>query len=163
MPELKVFVHAVGSEPSVSLPENGLSSLAGVKYLHLRRDDRSGVADVFQVANIPRKGASGVDVYLQPGQLGLTYDQRIAARVSPATSWAYRRSQLKTPTGFLVLATLVTTIAGAGIDGAIAIGKAGTILINCSIATLSLVTAVSMISKILAALFAFLLALWFKK
>lgn len=62
-----------------------------------------------------------------------------------------------------MLATLATAIAGAGIDGSLAIGKSGTILINCSTAMLAVLAAVSMACKVLAALFAFLLALWFRK
>ena len=163
MPEVKVFLHALGAEPSASLPEHGLPSLAGARYLRLSRDDRPDLVDVFPVAHVPREGASGEDVYLQPGQLGLRYDQRVQAQASPATSWAYRRSQLRTPTGYLVLATLATAVVGAGIDGSLAIGKSGAILIHCSVATLSVFAAVSMTCKVAAAFFAFLLALWFRK
>lgn len=158
-----MILHALGTEPSVSLPENGLNDLAGAKYLRLRREDRPALVDVFPVAPVPREGASGNHVYLQPGQLDLSYDQCVRGRASRASSWAYRRSQLRTPNGYLVLATLATAIAGAGIDGSLAIGKSGTILINCSTAMLAVLAAVSMACKVLAALFAFLLALWFRK
>lgn len=158
-----MLLHALGTEPSVSLPANGLQDLAGAKYLRLRRDDRPELVDVFPVARVPREGASGDHVYLQPGQLGLDYDQCVRAQASRASSWAYRRSQLRTPIGYLVLATLATAIVGAGIDGSLAIGKSGAILIHCSTAMLSALAAVSMTCKILAAFFAFLLALWFRK
>ncbi|HXE78524.1 MAG TPA: hypothetical protein VN614_09795 [Rhodanobacter sp.] len=163
MSEIGVFLHALGTEPSASLPGNGLQDLAGARYLRLRRDDVPGLTDVFQVARVPREGASGNRVYLQPGQLDLKYDQCVPARASRASLWAYRRSQLRTPTGYLVLATLVTALVGAGIDGSLAIGKSGTILIHCSTAMLSVLAAVSMTCKILAAVFAFLLAIWFRK
>ncbi|HKZ09325.1 MAG TPA: hypothetical protein VJL61_01305 [Rhodanobacteraceae bacterium] len=163
MSEVAVFLHALGTEPSVSLPANGLKDLAGAKYLRLRRDDCQELVDVFPVARIPREGASGNHVYLQPGQLDLSYDQCVPAQASRASSWAYRRAQLRTSNGYLVLATLVTAIVGAGIDGSLAIGKSGAILIHCSTAMLSVLAAVSMACKILAALFAFLLALWFRK
>lgn len=163
MSEVAVVLRALGTETSVSLPANGLEDLAGAKYLRLRRNDRTALVDVFQVAPVPREGASGKEVYVQPGQLDLSYGQRAPAQASRASSWAYRRSQLRTSTGYLVLATLVTAIVGAGIDGSLAIGKSGTILIDCSTAMLSVLAAVSMTCKVLAALFAFLLALWFRK
>lgn len=163
MSEVEVFLHALGTEPLASLPAHGLQDLAGAKYLRLRRDDLPELVDVFPVARVPREGASGNRVYLQPGQLDLKYDQCVRAQASPASLWAYRRSQLRTPMGYLVLATLATAIVGAGIDGSLAIGKSGTILIHCSAAMLAALTAVSMACKILAALFAFLLALWFRK
>jgi len=163
MSEIKVFLHALGIEPSASLPANGLQELAGARYLRLRRDDLPGLVDVVQVARVPREGASGNQVYLQPGQLDLKYDQCVPAHASRASLWAYRRSQLRTPIGYLVLATLATAIVGAGIDGSLAIGKTGTILIHCSAAMLSALAAVSMACKILAAIFAFLLAIWFRK
>ena len=118
---------------------------------------------MFEVSLVPREGASGTDIDLQPGQLGLAYDQRVEALVSPATRWAYRRSQLDTPTGYLVLGTLAVATTAAWIDGSLAIGNLGTKLFLFSPAALSVLGAVSLCCKLLSAVMAFLLALWFKK
>jgi hypothetical protein len=65
----------------------------------------------------PRFNASGTDIYLQPGQLGRKYDEHVEVSASPATRWAYRRSQLNTPNGYLVLGTLAAAATAAWIGG----------------------------------------------
>jgi hypothetical protein len=164
MPETRAFVHAIGETAAASLPERGFeSTLASAKYLRIVLQGSRSDAGVFEVNPVPREGASGTDIYLQPGQLSLKYDERVEASASPVTRWAYRRSQLNTPNGYLVLGTLAAASTAAWIDGSLAIGNLGTTLFLFSPATLGLLGAVSLCCKLLSALMAFLLALWFKK
>lgn len=118
---------------------------------------------MFEVDRVPREGASGLEIYMQPGQLGLNYDEFVKASASPVTHWTYRRSQLNTPNGYLVLGTLVAATTAAWIDGSIAIGNVGPQLFLFSPTTLGVLGAVSLACKLLTALMAFLLAWWFKK
>jgi hypothetical protein len=164
MPETNVFVHAIGTAASASLPQLGFDpTLASAKYLRIVRPGVPPHEGVFEVNAVPREGASEPDIYLQPGQLGLAYDEHVAVIASPATRWAYRRSQLATPTGYLVIGTLIAATTAAWIDGSMAIGNLGTKLFLFSPATLGMLGAVSLCCKLASALMAFLLALWFKK
>lgn len=163
MPETPVFVHAIGTTAAVSLPQHGLDPLASARYLRIALTGSRSRVGVFEVNAVPREGASGTDIYLQPGQLNLDYDERVAALASPVTRWAYRRSQLNSPNGYLILGTLAAALTAAWIDGSLAIGNLGTTLFLLSPATLSVLGVVSLGCKLLSALMAFLLALWFKK
>jgi hypothetical protein len=164
MPETQVFVHAIGTTAAVSLPQHGLdSTLASARYLRIVLSGSPSRAGVFEVNAVPREGASGNDIYLQPGQFGLDYNARVAASASPVTRCAYRRSQLNTPSGYLVLGTLAAASTAAWIDGSLAIGNLGTTLFLLNSSTLGVLGGVSMFCKLLSAVMAFLLALWFKK
>lgn len=164
MHEREVFVHTIGATAAASLPERGLDpEIASAKYLQIVLAGSPTRAGVFEVNAAVREGASGTDIYLQPGQLGLEYNQRVGALASPTTRWAYRRSQLHTPNGYLILGTFVVALTAAWIDGAFAIGNLGMTLFRFSAATLGVLGVVSLCCKLLSTLFAFLLALWFKK
>jgi hypothetical protein len=160
--KVEVFVHAIGETPKASLPERGFdATLATARFLQIERPG-SPYAGIFEVDQLPRMGAYGMDIYLPPGQLGLSYDERVAMLAKPATLWAYRKSQLNTPTGRLIFALLVTSVTAAWIDGSLAIGKEGPLIMIRS-ETLGWLTTVSAVCKGASAVFAFLLALWFKK
>jgi hypothetical protein len=158
----KAFVLAIGETPKASLPEHGFdTTLGAAKYLHIERQGLD-YAGTFEVDPLRRPGASGMDIYLPPGQLGLNYNDHAAVLASPATRWAYRRAQLNTPTGRLIFATLVSSVTAAWIDGSLAIGKGGALIV-VSQETLDWLTGISTVCKGASAVFAFLLALWFKK
>jgi hypothetical protein len=164
MSDTHAFVHAIGTTAAASLPQRGFeSTVASARYLRIALAASPSRTGVFEVSLVPREGASGTDIHLQPGQLGLAYNQRVEALVSPATRWAYRRSQLDTPTGYLVLGTLAVATTAAWIDGSLAIGNLGTKLFLFTPTALSVLGAVSLCCKLLSAMMAFLLALWFKK
>jgi len=163
VPETEICVHAVGTEPTASLPQLGLSNLHGAKYLRIARKDQPKRADVFEVASTLREGASGIDVYIEPGKLGLQFNDYIDATALPVTIWAHRRAQLNTPYGHLVLATLFFSVLGAWIDGALAIGKYGAILFNVSLTTMAVLAAISVVCKIVIPVLGFALVLLFKK
>jgi len=164
MPEPEIFAHAIGTTAAVSLPERGLEAeLAAARYLRIALAGSPSRVGVFEVDKIPRVGAEGTDIYLQPGQLGLVYDEHVRVTASPVTRWAYRRSELNTPNGYLILGTFASALVVAGIDGSLAIGNLGTTLFEFDTATLGLFSMVSLFCKGLSAALAFLLAWGFKK
>lgn len=156
--------HAIGSNAEATLPQFGSGSeLASAKYLYIVRNDDTTKAGVFAVVSIPREGATD-DIHLQPGQLGLVYNQLVGVTATPTTRWAYRRAQLLTPNGLLVLAVLCVALLAAWIDGTLALGKLpGWTWMQFQASTLATMAAVSMACKLASPVLAFLLALWFKK
>ncbi|MCV0437980.1 MAG: hypothetical protein K5880_05075 [Hydrogenophaga sp.] len=163
MSEAQLVVRALGSGAEASLPEYGKGSeLARARYLRIALKDDASRSGIFAVNPVVRAGATD-EIFLLPGQLGLTHGERAPVSVVPASAWAYRRAQLFTPTGALVLGVLCTALISAGIDGSLALGKQGLVLGTFKAATLNGLAAVSMACKLLSAVLAFLLALWFKK
>lgn len=158
-----VDLNAVRTETGVSLPERGLdAAVVSARYLQITRTGAAQAAGIFEVSEV-RKGASGIEVRVQPGQLGLKYGEKVKATVSPSTRWRYRRAQLSTPTGFLIVATLAVALAVAWIDGSIAIGNLGVRVVELEPRGLAILAGVSLLLKLVSATLAFLLALWFKK
>ena len=82
---------------------------------------------------------------------------------SAATRWSYRRSQLRTTNGYLILATLASALTSAFINGSLALPKSGVQYFFLESETLGALGTNSWFCKMLTALLAFLLALWFKK
>jgi|SRR5665213_3870268 len=164
MHEWEVSLKAVGSSPVVTVPQNGLDDEPkSAKYLRIALKNTPSKCGIFELNPAPREGASGSVIYLQPGQLGLTYDESVKATASPATRWSYRRSQLRTTNGYLILATLVLALTSAFIDGSLALPKLGVQHFFFDSEALGAFGAISWFCKMLTALLAFLLALWFKK
>jgi hypothetical protein len=164
MPESNVFVKAEGSSPVVTVPQNEFDpALESVKYLKIALQNDPARNGIFEVDANPRAGASGRDIFVQPGQLGLKYDEHQAAWASPATHWSYRLSQLRTPNGFLLLGTLASALISASIDGSFALGKIGVLWFLVDAAVIDVLSAFSMFCKIVTAVLAFLLAWYFKK
>lgn len=164
MAEIKITVRAKGVTPAASLAEFGVDpGLNSAKYLRVAITGTPRREEVFAVDPNRRQGATGIEIQVMPGQLGLTYNQSAAGFASPATPWAYRRSQLNTPTGRLVVGTLIAAWVAAWIDGSLAIGNTGTALFLFEAKTLSALGFASLIAKLVSAVLAFLLALWFKK
>jgi hypothetical protein len=164
MPESVIYVKAVGSSPVVTVPALEFDpALQSAKYLRIALQSNPSKSGIFEVNPVPRGGASGGEIYVLPGQLGLDYDKREAVLASPATRWSYRRSQLRTTNGFLLLGTLASALISASIDGSLAVGKIGVSWFILDAATIDVLTAFSMLCKIVTAVLAFLLALWFKK
>jgi hypothetical protein len=164
MSEANIMVEAAGSSPVVTVPENGFDkALKSAKYLRISLQKDSSRTGIFEKNPTPREGASGNEIYVQPGQLGLGYGAREPAVASPATPWAYRRSQLKSPNGFLLLGTLASALISASIDGSVAIGKVGVHWFLFDATTLGALNAFSLLCRVATAVMAFLLALWFKK
>ncbi|WP_411833412.1 hypothetical protein [Pseudoxanthomonas mexicana] len=144
-----------------SLPEYGSGSeLPHAGYLRIvRKDDKQSV--LLAVDPNRRPGADG-EIYLRPGQLGLGHDEAVEVSAVPASAWAYRRAQLFTRNGGLVLGLLCTTLSSVCIDGSLALGDRGVALLTFEAATLGVFAAVSMACKSFSAVLAFLLALWFR-
>ncbi len=164
MAEVKITVRAKGVTPAASLAEFGVDpELNSAKYLRVAITGTPRREEVFAVDPNRRQGTTGIEIQVMPGQLGLTYNQSAAGFASPATPWAYRRSQLNTPTGYLVLGTLLAAWVAAWIDGSLAIGDKGVTLLLLEAKTLGILNFVSLIAKLISAALAFLLALWFKK
>lgn len=164
MTEVKITVRAKGVTPAASLAELGVDpGLNSAKYLRIAITGPPGRKEVFAVDPIRRQGSTGNEIQVMPGLLGLTYNQIATGLASPATPWAYRRSQLNTPTGRLVLGTLLAAWIAAWIDGSLAIGNTGAALFLFEPKTLGTLGFVSLIAKLLSAVLAFLLAWWFKK
>lgn len=116
------------------------------------------------MSKTPRPGSEGIEIYLQPGQLKLSYGEKADATAKEVSVWAYRFSQLSTPTGLLVLGTLLSALTTGWIDGSIAIGKDMTPpIFMIEQGTFAVLSAISMICKVATAVMAFFLALWFKK
>jgi hypothetical protein len=161
--DAQVFARAVGSTAEASLPERGNGSeLAQAKYLRIMRKDDATSSGIFPVNPVVRAGADG-DIFLLPGQLGLEHDKRVEVSAASATAWAYRRSQLLTTNGYLVLGVLCMALGSVWIDGSLALGNLGLVIWKFKATTLSMLAAVSMGCKVISAFLAFLLALWFKK
>jgi hypothetical protein len=164
MPESKVIVKAEGSSPVVTVPQNGFyPALRSASHLKITLEKYPTRNGIFEVNTTPREGAEGLDIYVQPGQLGLGYGESQSALASRATRWSYRLSQLRTPNGNLLLGTLASALISASIDGSLAIGKIGVQWFLIDAVTLDVLTAISMFCKIVTAVLAFLLAIWFKK
>lgn len=165
MTRTAVVVHAIGDTAAVTLPERGEfdPKLDSPKYLRIELERDSSRAGVFEVARNPRAGAEGIEIHVQPGQLQLSVDDSRNAWAEPVSVWAYRWAQLGTPTGRLVLGTLAAATTAAWIDGSLAVGKLVADPIQLEPATLAVLGFVSMACKLASAVFAFLLALWFKK
>src|SRR6476659_1305459 len=161
--DARLYVHSIGTIPGASLPERGLDpALSASKHLRIALRSAPSRAGVFEVT-ARREGASGTNIYLQPGQLGLKWDERVEVSASPVGRWAYRLFQLNSPNGYLVLFTLAAACTAAWIDGTLAIGKSGSAFFWFTPETLAIFGVVSLFSKLVSAIAAFLLALWFKK
>lgn len=164
MSEAQVFARAIGSTAEASLPQYGNGSKLGKeKYLRIERKDDASRSGIFPVNSAVRPGGED-DIFLLPGQLGLAYDQRAEVVATPATPWAYRRSQLFTTNGCLVMAVLCVAFLSAWIDGTLALGKLENwAWLRFQASTLDAMTFVSWVCKLVSPMLAFLLALWFKK
>jgi len=161
----KVIAYARGDTAAVTLPSNPQFDppLDSPKYLSIALVSDSSRRGVFEVSKTPRPGANGTEIYLQPGQLNLKYGEKVDATAKQASVWAYRLSQLSTPTGVLILLTLACALTTAVIDGSVAIGKdMKPPMFVIEAQTFALLSAISMTCKVATAIFAFLLA-WFKK
>lgn len=162
----KVLAYARGETAAVTLPSNPQFAppLNSPKYLSIVLVSDSSRRGVFEVSKTPRAGANGIEIYLQPGQLKLKYGEKADATAKEVSVWAYRFSQLSTPTGLLVMGTLASALTTALIDGSVAIGKdmkPPMFLVEQQ--TFAVLSAISMTCKVATATMAFLLALWFKK
>jgi len=161
-----VIVVALGETAAVTLPSNAKFDppLSSPKYLSIALVSDTSRRAAFEVSKTLRAGAEGKEIYLRPGQLKLRYAERAEATAKEVSVWAYRFSQLSTPTGLLILLTLISALTTACIDGSVAIGKdmrPPVFLLEAQ--TFAVLSAISMTCKILTAGMAFLLALWFKK
>lgn len=165
MTEVKITVCAKGITPAASLAELGVDPvLASAKYLRIAVTGPPRREEVFAVDPNRRQGASGNEIQVMAGQLGLEFNKVAAGFASPATPWAYRRAQLlNTPNGRLVLGTLIAAWVAVWIDGSLAIGDKGVTLFLVEAKTLGVLSVVSLVAKLISAVLAFLLALWFKK
>lgn len=161
----EVLLTAKGSTPAVTLPQHAQFNpkLVAPKYLRVELDSDASRSDVFEVAKNPRAGARGIELYIQPGQLQVAAGSTVKAWATPVSTWAWRRAQLGTTNGRLVLATLIAATTSAWIDGSLGIGKVIEPLWLFSPGVLGLMSTVSMFGKFVTAGCAFLLALWFKK
>lgn len=162
----KVIAYARGETAAVTLPSNAKFDppFKSPKYLSIALVSDNSRRGVFEVSKTPRPGSEGTEIYLQPGQLKLSYGEKVDATAKEVSVWAYRLSQLSTPTGLLVLGTFVAALTTASIDGSVAIGKdmkPPMFLIEAQ--TFAVLSAISMTCKVATAIMAFLLALWFKK
>lgn len=166
MSTTKVIAYARGETAAVTLPSNAKFDppLGEPKYLSITLVSDSLRRGIFEVSKNPRAGAEGKEIYLQPGQLKLKYGEQAEATAEEVSVWAYRLSQLNTPTGRLVVGTAITAITAAWIDGSITAGnymKVPFFLLEAQ--TFGVLTGISMICKVLTAVMAFFLGLWFKK
>jgi hypothetical protein len=155
---------AVASSAEVTVPQYGSGSgFKENKYLHIVRRHDPQKAGVFVVSSAVREGATD-EIHVLPGQLGLGHDEVTEVVATPATAWAYRRSQLFTTNGRLVLGVLCVAFLSAWIDGTLALGKLehGAWL-RFQASTLDAMAFVSWVCKLASPMLAFLLALWFKK
>lgn len=164
MSEGPLVVRALGSSAEASLPQyGGGSELARARYLRIARLDDASRSGIFAVNPVLRPGARD-QIFLLPGQLGLAHDGSAPVSAVPATAWAYRRAQLFTTTGALVLAVLCVAFLSAWIDGTLALGKLdGWAWLRFEASTLDAMAFVSWVCKLVSPMLAFLLALWFKK
>ena len=154
-----------GDTASVTLPERSEfnPALGSPKYLRITLERDPTRSGVFEVAKNPRAGADGDEIWMQPGQLKLGFDEAQTAWAEPVSVWAWRRSQLATTNGALVFTTFIAATMTAWIDGSLAIGKVMDPLWQFSPRAMAAMNAISMVGKFLSAACAFLLALWFKK
>jgi hypothetical protein len=160
-----IIAYARGDTTAVTLPSNGQFDppFKSPKYLSIVLDSDHSRRGVFEVSKTPRAGAAGKEIYLQPGQLKLSYGEKAQATAKEVSVWAYRFAQLTTPVGWIVLVTLVSALTTAVIDGSVAIGKdMRPPIFVVETQTLAVLSAISMSCKITTALMAFLLARWFK-
>lgn len=165
MAEIKISVRAKGATPTASLAEFSVDpGLNSAQYLRIAVSGPPRREEIFAVDPNRRQGASGNEIQVMAGQLGLKYNETAAGLASPATPWAYRRSQLlNTPSGRLVLGTLIAAWVAVWIDGSLTIGEKGLTLLLVEAKTLGVLNLVSMIAKLISAILAFLLASGFKK
>lgn len=165
MAEVKITVRAKGVTPAASLAEFGVDpGLNSAKYLRIAVTGPPRREGVFAVDANRRQGASGNEIQIMAGQLGFDFNKSAAGFASPATHWAYRRSQLiNTPSGRLLLGTLIAAWIAAGIDGSLAIGDKGVTLFVLEAKTLGILSFVSLTAKLTSAVLAFLLAFLVKK
>ena len=165
MAEVKITVCAKGITPAASLAELGVDPvLASAKYLRIAVTGPPRREEVFAVDPNRRQGASGNEIQVMAGQLGLEFNKVAAGFASPATRWAYRRAQLiNTPNGRLVLGTLIAAWVAVWIDGSLAIGDKGMTLFLFEAKTLGVLSVVSLVAKLISAVLTFLLAWCFKK
>jgi hypothetical protein len=166
MSTTKVIAYARGETAAVTLPSNAKFDppLGAPKYLSITLVSDTSRRGIFEVSKNPRAGAEGKEIYLQPGQLKLKYGEQAEATAEEVSVWAYRLSQLNTPTGLLVLGTLISAFTVALIDGSVAMGnymKPPVFLLEAQ--TFAVLSGISMICKWATAIMAALLALWFKK
>ena len=164
MSDAQLYARAAGSTAEASLPERGSGSeLAREKYLRIVRKDDASRSGIFPVNPVIRPGADG-GIFLLPGQLGLEHDKCAEVSAVSATAWAYRRSQLFTTNGRLVLGVLCVAFLSAWIDGTLALGKLENgAWLRFQASTLDAMAFVSWVCKLVSPMLAFLLALWFKK
>lgn len=164
MSDAQLYARTIGATPEASLPERGSGSeLAKEKYLRIVRKDDPSRSGIFPVNPALRPGGED-DIFLLPGQLGLEHDKRVEVSAASATAWAYRRSQLFTTNGRLVLGVLCVAFLSAWIDGTLALGKLENwAWLRFQASTLNAMAFVSWVCKLVSPVLAFLLALWFKK
>jgi hypothetical protein len=165
MAEVKITVRAKGVTPAASLAELGVDpGLNSAKFLQIAVTGPPSRKEVFAVDPNRRQGATGNEIQVMAGHLGLDFNKSAAGFASPATHWAYRRSQLiNTPSGRLLLGTLIAAWVAAWIDGSLAIGDKGVTLFVLEAKTLGTLSFVSLIAKMISAALAFLLAFLVKK
>ncbi len=154
-----------GDTATVTLPERPEidPALGSPKYLRITLERDQTRTGIFEVAKNPRAGSDGNEIWMQPGQLKLGWDEAQKAWAEPVSVWAWRRSQLATTNGALVLATFIAATSTAWIDSSLAIGKVVDPLWLFAPWALAAMSAVSMVGKFVTVGCAFLLALWFKK
>jgi hypothetical protein len=163
MSKFEVVAAAEGSSAAITVPGNGpIADLRNAKWVRITTKDskRSGV---FEVDPRPREGAEDNSVFVLPGSLGLKYGETASAVAVSMSRWAYRRSQLKSPTGLLLLLTLFAALVPATIDLSLAVGKSWFVWIWLDAGAIGALGVASFTCKMCTPIFAFLLALWFKK
>jgi hypothetical protein len=166
MSTTNVIAYARGETAAVTLPSKVEFDppLGSPKYLSITLVSDPSRRGIFEVSKMPRVGAEGIEIYLQPGQLKLKFEERVDATAKEVSVWAYRFSQLATPTGLLVLGTLISALTVALIDGSVAIGRdMKPPVFQLEAQTFALLSAISMTFKLATAVMAFFLAMWFKK
>jgi hypothetical protein len=165
MAEVKITVRAKGTTSAATLAERALDPvLDSAKYLRVAVTGAPRREEVLAVDPNRRQGASGNEIQVMAGQLGLKYNETAAGLASPATYWAYLLSQLlNTPTGRLLLGTLIAAWTAAWIDGSQFIGEKGITLFLVDAKTLGVLGLVSLIAKLISAILSLLLAVAFKK
>jgi hypothetical protein len=163
MSEFEVIAAAEGSSAAITVPSNGpIADLRNAKWVRIttKGSNKSGVYEVDQK---PREGADGNSVFVLPGSLSLKYGESVPAVAVRVSRWTYRRSQLKSPTGLLLLLTLFAALVPATIDLSLAVGKSWFVWIWLDAGATAALGVASFTCKICTPIFAFLLALWFKK
>lgn len=130
-------------------------------HIRMTRVDNGSTA-VFKVHVL--EGATGDEIYVAPGALGLAKDgERAEVDVVGLTKTDYHSARLfHTGSGRLVLATLVLAIVGVIADGSLELGKRGVVLFEFDRWVLNAVYVLSWFAKFATAFCAFLLASMFK-